>query len=222
MNKRGLVALVVFLCVGLFVAGCDEIGDAFEGIEGSGNVITETRNVSGFDEIVVLGSGDVVVSVAGTESLSIEAEDNIMPLLTTEVKSGRLELGSESSFSTTRGITYTITVVSLEGVEINGSGDVDATGIDAGTFVAEINGSGDIRAAGTSTELDVGVNGSGAFEGEDLVASVGSVHVSGSGTAVVNVADDLEASVSGSGDIEYMGDPTLDESTSGSGRISRR
>jgi hypothetical protein len=212
------------LCLGaaLLVVGCDELGDAVAGVRGSGNVITEERDVTGFDEIVVLGSGDVVVSVTGTESLMIEAEDNIMPLLTTDVKNGRLELGSESSFSTTVGIKYAITVVALEGVEINGSGDVVATGLDADSFAAEINGSGDIRLTGTSRELDVGINGSGGFQGEDLVAATGAVQVSGSGTAVVNVTDNLIASISGSGDIEYIGDPALDASTSGSGDISRR
>lgn len=222
LTERGAVWLMGFLCVGLVVAGCDEIGDALDTVEGSGNVITETRDVSGFDEIVILGSGDVVVSVTGTESLLIEAEDNIMPLLTTEVRSGRLELGSESSYSTNRGINYMITVVSLEGIEINGSGDVIATGIDAESFAVRISGSGDVEAVGASRDLDVGISGSGNYDGAELVAATGKVTISGSGAAVVNVTDDLEASVSGSGDIEYIGDPALDASTSGSGDISRR
>lgn len=214
----------IALCLGaaLLVAGCDEIGDAFDGVRGSGNVITEQRAVSGFDEIVILGSGDVSVSVTGTESLTVEAEDNIMPLLTTEVGNGRLELGSKESFSATKGIRYTITVAALSGVEINGSGDIDATGIDTQLFEVEISGSGDVTASGACAQLDVGISGSGRYDGEGLVAPVGIVSVSGSGKAIVNVTDDLDASVSGSGSIEYIGDPVLDASTSGSGNISRR
>lgn len=211
-------------CVGIafVILGCDEVEDAIDGVRGSGNVITEERDVSGFEQIVVLGSGDVVVSVTGTESLMIEAEDNIMPLLTTEVKNGRLELGSESNFSSTKGITYTITAATLDGVEINGSGDIDATGIESGAFLVRISGSGDVHADGVTTTLDVGISGSGKYEGEGLVASVGDVTISGSGSAVVNVTDVLEAEVSGSGRIEYIGDPQLDANTSGSGSISRR
>lgn len=220
MNR--ILGLALCVCAALIISGCDELEDAIDGIEGSGNVVTETRAVSGFDEIVVLGSGDVVVSVTGTESLLVEAEDNIMPLLTTEVKGGRLELGSKSSFSTNRGINYTITVVSLDGVEINGSGDVTATGIDADSFAVEINGSGNVEVTGTSAQLDVAVSGSGDYDGADLVAATGKVTISGSGQAVVNVTDDLEARVSGSGSIEYIGDPVLDADTSGSGSISRR
>jgi hypothetical protein len=213
--------MVLIICIGVVLVGCDELEDAV-GVQGSGNVVTETRDVSGFDEIVVLGSGDVAVDVTGVESVVIEAEDNIMPLLTTEVRSGRLELGSESSFSTNRGIKYTITVVSLDGVEISGSGDVTAAGIDTDSFEVKISGSGDVRAVGVATQLEVGISGSGNYAGEDLVASVGDVQISGSGTAVVNVADELDAGVSGSGRIEYLGDPAVEAETSGSGEISRR
>ena len=219
---KRILGMALFLGIVLVAGGCDEIGDAVGGVRGSGNLITEERDVSGFDEIVILGSGDVTVSVTGTESLLIEAEDNIMPLLTTEVKNGRLELGSKKSYSTSKGVKYTITAATLDGLEINGSGDVYATGIDVESFEVEINGSGDVNAEGTSAQLDVGISGSGRYDGEGLVAAFGVVSVSGSGTAVVNVTDDLVASVSGSGSIDYIGDPVLDADTSGSGNISQR
>jgi hypothetical protein len=214
-----MVALIV-ACVAL--AGCDALEDAMDIVEGSGNVITETRDVSDFDDIALLGSGDVDINVTGVESVVIEAEDNIMPLLTADVRNGRLELGSESRFSTDVGVKYTITVASLNGVEISGSGDVTAAGVDAGSFEVRIIGSGDVRLVGAATQLGVEISGSGNYAGEELLASVGDVQISGSGTAVVNVADELDASVSGSGSIEYLGDPAVNASTSGSGDISRR
>jgi hypothetical protein len=217
------VGVVWFLIAGLLLVGCDDDGvSGGNGVRGSGDMVAESRQVSGFDEIVVLGSGDVIVSVTGTESLTIEAEDNIMPLLTAEVSGGRLELGSDASFSATRGISYTITAVELDGVTINGSGDVAASGIEAGSFEATINGSGDVEPVGTSEELNVGINGSGNYNGEDLIASLGTVEVSGSGSAVVNVTDDLTVRIGGSGDVEYLGNPTLTQDISGSGDVSQR
>jgi hypothetical protein len=210
------------LLLGSLIVGCDDLSFDDDAVQGSGNVITESRSVSGFDEIVVLGSGTVRVEVTGTESLIIEAEDNIMPLLTTDVRNGRLELGSESGFSTTRGIVYTITVESLEAIEINGSGDVTANGVDAEGFDVEINGSGEVEVAGTSNELSVRISGSGDYRGAALVAATGSVKVSGSGEALVNVTGILDVDVSGSGDVEYLGDPTVTQNISGSGSVSRR
>lgn len=63
----------------LALGACDELG---VGTRGSGTVITESRDLSDFNEVVLQGSGEVVVTVDGTEALTIEAEDNIMPLLT--------------------------------------------------------------------------------------------------------------------------------------------
>jgi hypothetical protein len=119
---------LVVVTLAVLFSGCTiNIGP---GVRGSGNMMTETRDVKGFDEIVVNGSGDVTVDVTGTESLEVEAEDNILPLLTTEVVGGRLELGSNGSFSTTRGIHYTITAATLSGVTIRGSGNVVASDVD--------------------------------------------------------------------------------------------
>lgn len=221
MRKRRMVVGGAVLLLLLFVTACDDVLDA-GGVRGSGDVITESREVSGFSEIAVLGSGVVVVEVDGTESLTIEAENNIMPLLTTEVRNGRLELGPKSSISPTRQITYTISAAALEGVSISGSGDISATGVDADSFTVEISGSGRVEPTGTTTELTVEIAGSGDYEGEGLVAQLGEVTVSGSGNVFVNVTDQLDVTISGSGDVRYMGSPSVSSSISGSGEMSQR
>jgi len=222
MKGRAIVSVGLLLVVGLALVACDDGFSIGAGVRGSGTVVTESRDVTSFDEIVVLGSGDVIVNVDGTESLTIEAEDNLMPLLTSNVRDGRLELGSDGSFSATKGIIYRISAESLEGVEINGSGDVTAAQIDAASFDVTINGSGNVEPAGSSDELTVEINGSGDYKGEDLIAATGAVRVSGSGSALVNVTDSLDVDIAGSGDVAYMGDPTVTEDISGSGDVSRR
>jgi hypothetical protein len=193
------------------------------GVEGSGNVITESREVSDFNEIVLGGSGRVVVEVTGTESLTIEAEDNIMPLLETRVSNGRLRLDTNRSISPTVEVVYTITAATLDGLAISGSGTVEAEAIDGTDFRADISGSGDVDLEGMlSGLLSVSISGSGEFDGESLTAPDGEVDVSGSGNAVVNVTDTLEVSVSGSGDVEYVGQPSVDSDVSGSGTVSQR
>ena len=215
--RRLLIFSVFLLMLFLAVGACAILGE-----RGSGRMATETRDVSGFDEIDLSGSGKVLIAVTGTESLTIEAEDNLLPLLTTEVRNGRLELGAKQSISPTREIVYTITVVSLEAVTVSGSGSVTATGIDANGFDVEISGSGSVVAEGGSESLNLSISGSGVFEGEDLESASGTISVSGSGSAVVNVNDDLDVRVSGSGNVEYLGDPSVSVSISGSGDVSKR
>jgi hypothetical protein len=217
MARTGVLLGIVIAA--LLVAACDDILDSEKG---SGNVTTETREVSGFTEIVVLGSGEVTVDVTGSESLTIEAEDNIIPLLSTEVEGGRLELGAKSSISPTEPIRYTITSADLEGVTISGSGDIRASGIDSGTFAVEINGSGSVTPTGTTSTLSVEISGSGEYAGTDLTATTGEVQISGSGDAVMNVTDELDIRISGSGNVAYLGDPDVSQSISGSGDVTQR
>ena len=188
---------------------------------GSGTTALESRDVSGFDEIVLLESGEVIVTVTGTESLEIEAEDNIMPLLTSEVVDGRLELGATGSITTTRPIIYTITAAQLVGVTIAGSGDINGSDIDADSFEAVIEGSGRIDLTGTSSDLTVRIEGSGEFDGRDLESATGTAVIDGSGSALVNVTDDLTATINGSGEVKYLGDPVVHETINGSGDVSR-
>ena len=188
---------------------------------GSGNMITESRDVSGFDEIVLLGSGDVIVEVTGTESLEIEAEDNVMPLLTSDVVNGRLELGVDGSITTTRGITYRINAAELVGVTVSGSGDVTGTAIDADVFRAAIDGSGNVDLTGTSNNITVRVAGSGNFDGRDIESATGEITIDGSGNARVNVTDELTVTINGSGNVDYEGNPALSQTINGSGNVSR-
>jgi hypothetical protein len=154
--------------------------------------------------------------------LKVEAEDNILPLLTSEVRDGRLVLGAKESISPTRDIVYTVTVINLEAVAVSGSGSVVAVDVVASGFEVDINGSGIVTPEGASEHLDLSISGSGEFEGEDFVSATGTVSVSGSGDAVVDVTDDLAVDVSGSGTVRYIGDPAVSTSISGSGEISRR
>lgn len=236
---RKLLRLGLVAGMSVVAAACQMNGLGF-GERGSGNVTTETRQVSGFTGVVLEGSGEVNIEVTGTESLSIEAEDNIIPHLTSNVVGGDLVLGVDGGISPTRDIVYTITVASLDSLTIagsgsmslpelsagpldaliSGSGSMDLTGLAVGELSVEISGSGEVNVAGSADSIEVSIPGSGSYSGSDLVSVSGAVDISGSGSAVVNVTDDLAARVSGSGSIRYLGNPTVETDISGSGSVS--
>jgi hypothetical protein len=225
----------------MLIAGCTDADTTT--VEGSGNVITETRTVGDFDRISVEGLGRIDVEVGPETSLNIEAEDNVLPYLVTEVEGSTLTIGSleNTSFRSIEEPIYTITTPTLGGVSIAGSGDVTVTGSLTGSFEVSIAGSGDVTAPGIQVEnldvsisgsghvvpsgaaaaLDVSIEGSGHFRGEDLVAVDAEVDVNGSGNVVVNATETLDVSINGSGNVTYLGDATLTQSISGSGSISR-
>src|SRR5258705_10697028 len=83
------------LCVTVLLAGLLAACGLLPGsnlITGSGNVTRVDRPVSGFAAVALEGSGEVVITQGASEGLTIEAEDNLLPLITSEVKDGVLRL----------------------------------------------------------------------------------------------------------------------------------
>jgi hypothetical protein len=191
---------------------------------GSGRVISEEREVHDFDSVRISGSGTLILQQTGSESLVIEAEDNILPLLISEVRDRQLVLGLRpgTSYRASRKVTYRLTMKDLTGIEVSGSGDVQGTGISTDSLTLQGSGSFDMTLAGRANRLQVDISGSGAFQGEALESREATVMISGSGDATVKVADRLDAFVSGSGNVVYIGNPTLTQRVSGSGSVTRR
>ena len=58
-------------------------------VNGSGNLITQSRPVSEFTEVELLGDAELTIEQTGTESLTMEAEDTILPVLRSQIANGR-------------------------------------------------------------------------------------------------------------------------------------
>jgi hypothetical protein len=87
--------LVVLTAIMLLVSACG-IAPVF----GSGKIVTETRQVSGFDKVSVSGGGELIIIQDGTESVTVETDDNLMQYLVAEVRGGTLDLYLEKDHMT--------------------------------------------------------------------------------------------------------------------------
>jgi Putative auto-transporter adhesin, head GIN domain len=187
------------------------------------NVTSESRNVSGFEEVELQGVGNLSIQQTDTESLTVEAEEDLLPKVRTEVVDNRLIIGPKPNTSvlTTEPINYRLTVKDLSALEMSGSGSVDAEGISTDELAVTITGAGDVKINGKANSQQVAILGSGDYRAEDLESKEVKVDVGGSGSAIVNVSDELNAEVSGIGSVEYKGDPTVNQFVSGAGRVSK-
>ncbi|MFH1220621.1 MAG: head GIN domain-containing protein [Candidatus Eisenbacteria bacterium] len=220
---RSMRFLLTAMCAGIILLeGACSFQTGGGGVKGSGVVQIEPRPVSRFTRIDLAGSGDVIVKQTGRESLTVRAEDNILPLLDTHVSNLTLSLGSSSSsYSTTRGVQYLVEVKQLEGLSVSGSGSIEAQGIECGTITIVLSGSGNISISGSADALDLSIPGSGNYNGQNFRARRAVVEISGSGNIIVNATDQLDGRVSGSGSIRYIGTPEVRSSVTGSGSVSR-
>lgn len=221
-TRSGTGAAVVGALSLLLLAGC---GVSLPGgTSGTGAVKTETRTVSGFTAVELGGNGDVTVQQNGTESLNISAEENLLPLLTSEVVDGTLKLGVKDGarIDSTQPITYQVTVKNLTGLDVGGSGNQTITGVTTSSLRVRVAGSGAVTASGTADAQDIQMAGSGTYRGSGLTSKTASVNSAGSGTAELTVSDRLDVKIIGSGTVTYSGSPQVTQSVIGSGTLRKQ
>jgi len=188
------------------------------------SVVEESRDVSGFDEVELRGIGNLTIEQTGNESLTVVAEEDVLPKLTTEVANDRLIIGPKPNTTarTTEPINYKLTVENLNALAVSGSGDVQAEGIETDRLAVTIGGAGSVEVGGEADEQEIDISGSGDYRAEGLDSKVVKIGVSGAGSAVVNASEHLDANVSGAGSVEYVGDSTVEQDVSGAGRVNKR
>jgi len=216
------------------------------GESGSGNVVTETRKVTDFHAIDISYPGEIVITQGNAVSVKVEAEDNVLPGLKTQVKNGTLEIfykaEKDKRVNPTEMVTITIVVKDLDDLQfssageltidglktdsldfgLSGAGKVTVSDIETKNLSIDLSGAGSMDASGTADIVDVNISGFGSFEGGDLHSQSASVNISGAGSATVWADDDLDANVSGAGSVNYYGSPSVTKNVSGVGGVSSK
>lgn len=242
------------LCAVLLVSGvtaCSDglvnlDGDALGGVgvEGSGTIVSEAREVDDFSRINLMGEGTVAVTEGRETSLTIETDDNLLSHIDTSVTDGTLEITTEPGIDIdpTDTVVYEVTVSNVVGVtlagagrirlaegradsfaiELSGAGDIEIGALTTDALDAAISGVGSIVVAGSAESQVVTVSGAGSYEAADLQSVRATVTNSGVGSAAVWVTESLDATVSGLGSIDYFGSPEVTQAVSGIGTVNAR
>jgi hypothetical protein len=215
--------------------------------QGSGTSASETRNVAEFQAVALSGSMDLVVR-QGAQSVQVQADDNLLPLLETVVEQGgtgptlHVRWKKGHSFSSRSKVLVTVSVPKLSALASSGSGDIKLETFSTPALKFAMSGSGDVRidkltteeldigisgssdviGTGRATRLKVSIAGSGDVRLADLQSDDVNIRIAGSGDAAVNAQKSLAVSIMGSGDVRYSGNPSLKTSVAGSGSISKR
>ena len=209
-------------------------------VRGSGDMESEEREVSGFNEIQFTGTGNLIIEQGDKEVLVVEADDNIIGLIETEVRGGELHIGFRRGVNVvpTSRIKFHLIVEDLNRIDLSGLGDIDCDKFETDSLKFNISGSGDIdfEIVAESIETNVSglgdinlsgkvdshkiqISGSGKYNAEELESKDCDVELTGLGSATVNVSGNLEIDINGVGNVYYTGDPHISQHISGLGRI---
>lgn len=213
------------------------------GISGEGPSVTKTLDISAFSGLSLSISADVYLKQGSSQSVKIEAQQNIIDNLKKEVKNGVWKIGFDKNVRNHEKVKIWVTVPSISELGVSGSGSIFGEGkfsnlgnlavsisgsgnikfeADSKNVEASISGSGNINLAGSTGASNIRISGSGNINAFDLAAQSCDVKISGSGDSSVNASESLDVAIAGSGDVFYKGRPSVHSKISGSGSVSSK
>jgi hypothetical protein len=240
--KNKLLFTITLLISALVVGACG-INLNIDVEQGSGNVISEDRTVSSFDRLDLSGIGEVTLVQGDKEALTINAEDNVIKHITTEVRGGTLFIGFDrKTIIPSKPVKFTLTMRTIHGIEttgvsnlladviktdqldvgISGTGNIEIQSLTADHLSINVSGAGSLSAEGKVSSQKITLSGAGNFDGEDLESKAAEVTITGLGQVSLWVTDNLDVTISGTGGVDYFGSPQISQQISGLGKINHK
>jgi hypothetical protein len=192
------------------------------GVHGSGVRKTEKRDLPSFNAIETTGAFDVQVTCQKPASFEIEGDDNLLPLIQTEVRNGVLRVSSTKRYSTRDPISLRITVPDLTSVSSTGAGKFTVTDLKNDNFEIHSTGAALVVAEGQSNNVKISSTGAGKIDAHNLRAGRVEVRVTGAAAVDVYASDQLDVNVSGAGRVTYSGDAKVNKHVSGAGQVNKK
>jgi len=234
-----LAVTILIAVVILSATSCIRIGGW--GIAGSGNVISEERAVSSFDKVAISAGMNIYLEQGESEYLKIEAEDNILENIVTEVNNGKLVIkyrGIFHSISPKKPINVYLTVINLrelsassgviveskeiktDNIKVNiSSGATGKMQITASTLDIGLSSGAQLTLSGTVESQNVNLSSGVQYQAANLISKYAVIRVSSGAIAKVNVSDNLDVNVSSGGTVEYSGNPSITSNISSGGSL---
>ena len=223
------------------VAGCQVHA------QDGGPTVSRNYKVGNFQRIEVAGPYDVEVRTGGKPGVSAKGSEKLLERTVVEVRGDKLVIHPEQHNGffhfgwTSRGKAhFTVTVPTLSGATIAGSGDIrvdkvqgqrfegavagsggiDVAAMDVQTLKLSIAGSGGVKAgSGKAQSAEYEIAGSGDVDAGAIAAQQVKVSIAGSGGVKAHASGTADVSIMGSGDVDVSGGAKCSVSKAGSGNV---
>ncbi|MCC7695155.1 head GIN domain-containing protein [Janthinobacterium sp. EB271-G4-7A] len=226
------------LCCAVVLGGCAIVINPNDGevryaesggnaIQGNGQASRDVRQVGNITALDIDNMKridiKIDVRVGPTASLVIEADNNLQPLIHSDVNGNTLRIWSDTNIRSSNGIHVIYTTPQLKKINISGSGRLVVSGLNGDDFSLEQRGSMKSELSGSVGRFDVANNGSGSINAAALTSgntdavqnASGSIQVGNVRGERINVAVNGSGSISASGIVQR-----LDANVNGSGDIN--
>jgi hypothetical protein len=189
------------------------------GLNGSGPVKDETRQVAPFTRIETGDGIELSVHIGPQLSVQVRAQENILPIIATTVEGDVLKIRGTQGYSTSEGVTATVVLLDLNGISLSGGSEGRADGLNAQHLDVAVSGGAGLTASGTAVDVSVDASGGAHVDLRGLQSKAIKIEISGGATANLNAVDDVSGSASGGAHVAVSGGANLNVATSGGAEV---
>ena len=220
------IAAILFVSA-IMTTSCIDM--SWNSVSGNGNVTTEERPVTE-DFTSVRGSAgmDVYLTAGDENKIVVEADENLMPIIKTEIVNGKLKIWADQNISRSKSQKVHVTYVKLEGIEASSGADVIGNSVVKSEFLtlksssgadlevdvmakdlfADVSSGADLKVSGRATKLQAEASSGSDLKARELEVKICEAKASSGADITVHVTDEMVGKASSGGDIKYYGDPT--------------
>jgi hypothetical protein len=224
------------------LSSCD-FGNIIGQENGNGNVVTEERFISeDFDKVKGSAGLDVYLTEGSENKVVVEADENLLEFIETEVNNGRLTVTTTRNIGRNRSKKVYVTYIKLEEVAASSGADVivnsvlknetisldvsSGADLEAEVFAREVfaesSSGADLKVTGKATSLRANSSSGSEIDAKELLVINCNADASSGADITVNVKEKLRTEASSGGTINYYGNPeTVSNNDSRSGKVRK-
>jgi len=234
MKKLGIIIFVIALAIGLVISNLFSFGRSsaellnlssfdFGCVTGSGEMASAVRDLEGFTAVDVGGVFEVEITSQKDFAVEIEADDNLLPFITTEVVNGTLKIETEKRLKSSNPIRVRIYAPDINKLDVSGVAKVTLNDVNNESLSVDSSGASKLQISGVAARLNADLSGAVQLDADGLTVKNASIDASGASYVSLNVTERLNAEASGASKILYSGSPTsIEKDVSGASSVSAK
>jgi hypothetical protein len=217
------------------------LNSCIDSIDGNGEVVKKKRTISSFNKINISGGYEILINQGADELLEIEADENLLELIETEVTNNTLFISSKQPIGRSESLKLYVTTVNLIDIDVSGAIELSNKGtfkseklnievsgaadinldVNIESLTMSMSGASETNLTGEADNFEIELSGAGELEAEKLKTRNTSIDISGAGSATVYAKKTLDVSVSGAASVKYKGSPKVTQNISGAGSVEK-
>ncbi|AWX43174.1 hypothetical protein HME9304_00161 [Flagellimonas maritima] len=236
-----LARIAIALLFAIFASSCNFDINFGDGKKGNGEVVEESRSITEDFTVVSASEGlDVFVTQDKDFKITVEADENIIDLIGTDIKDGKLRIHAiENIGRATKKIYVSLpeitalksssgadlivqNVIESSKIELDASSGSDLqVELVASEVSADASSGADIKVSGNTDIFYADASSGADIRARELLTKTCNADASSGADISVNVSESLVADASSGADISYTGDASVQKKKSVSGSVHK-